>query len=215
MRPPTAFTACGVAALAVLLTGSLAASLAGCAAPATRGPMTGGPVPASVYVIAQVCFPAGLDRQSIGVETVRLDSVGGGAEGLTGRTSAAQPVFEFFTAHPSELRAVLVRYVKSDGALTDHFVFEPPSRVEYDRWTAWQPTSAVAVNGNWGVSTGMVNGVKPALKPVPPAAPLVRYRLMPFEQYLADVRRRRDNGLDADLPRCEPASGLSTRPTNV
>lgn len=207
MRSPTAFTACGVAALAVLLTGSLAASLAGCAAPATRGPMTSGPVPASVLVIAQVCFPAGLDRQLISVETVQVASTGGGGEPLTGRTSAAQPVFQFFTAHPSELRAVLVRYMKPDGALTDHFVFEPPSRVEYDGWTAWQPASAVAVNGNWSVGTGMVNGVKPALKPVPPAAPLVRYRLMPFEQYLADVRRRRDSGLDVDLPRCEAGGG--------
>ena len=198
-RSPATFKVRVVAALAL--------SLTGCAAPPTHGPVKGGPVPALTEVVAQVCFPAGLHRNSIGVEVVTAISVTGGAEGITGRTSAAQPVFEFVTMHPSELRAILVRYVKLDGSFTDHFVFEPPRYIEYDSWTAWQPPSAVAVNGNWGVATGMVNGVKPATKPVPPAAPVVRYRLMMYQQRRAEQQMRRDNGLDANLPRCDVGGG--------
>ncbi len=177
-------------------------ALTGCAAPLPHGPVAGGAVPETTFVIAQVCLRAEFDRSSIGVQTVKPGSVSGGAQRLTGRTSADQPVFEFSTAHPRELRTVLVALPQPGRYTTEHFVFDPPAHIEFDRWSDWLQASAVAVNGNWGVGTGMVNGVKPAVKPLPPASPMVRYRLMSFQQYLDGIGERKKNGLDANLTPC-------------
>ncbi|MDR7267833.1 hypothetical protein J2X20_000462 [Pelomonas saccharophila] len=179
----------------------IVSTLAGCATTTSHGPITRGPVPQGVYVIAQVCFPAGLDRTSIGVETVTPDSTGGGVEALTGRTSTGQPVFEFHTAHPTQLRAVLVRELKQDGTLIANFVYQPPSRIEYDSWSVWQQASNVSDRRDFGIA--MVNGAVQSLKAVPATAPMARYRLMPFQQYLSEEARRRKDGLDAALPRCD------------
>jgi hypothetical protein len=201
-RVPTSRALSGAAGLITLLTG-IVSTLAGCATTTPHRPITRAPVPEGVFVIAQACFPAGLDRTSIGVETVTPDSTGGGGEALTGRTSTGQPVFEFHTAHPTQLRAVLVRELKPDGTLIANFVFQPPTRVEYDSWSAWQQASNVSDRED--VSIAMVNGAVQSLKAVPATAPMARYRLMPFQQHLADRARRRQNGLDVALPRCDAA----------
>lgn len=201
-RVPASRALSGMAGLTTLLTG-IVSTLAGCATTTSHGPTKRDPVPEGVYVIAQVCFPAGIDRTSIGVDTVTPDSTGGGVEALTGRTRTGQPVFEFYTDHPTRLRAVLVRELKHDGTLIANFVFQPPTRIEYDSWSAWQQASNVSDRRDFGIA--MVNGAVQPLGAVPATASMARYRLMPFKQHLSDRARRRQNGLDADLPRCDAA----------
>ncbi len=190
-------------------------ALAGCAQPVTHGPIQGDAVPAAVRVIAQLCVPIGVDRNFISVQTVTAYSVGGGGQKLTGRTSSSQAVFEFFTAHPNELRAILVRFPNSDGSWTDHFVYRPPNHIEFDSWSVWEQATAIAKDGNWGVGTGMVNGERPAVRAVPAGSPVMRYRLMPFEHYLEGVGRRRDNGLDMNISRCEADGGRLVEPSGL
>lgn len=184
-------------------------ALTGCARPSMRTPLEGVAAPESVKVIAQVCFPEGIGREFrefIGVTTVTPRSAASGTRNLTGRTSAAQPVFEFYTAHPKDLGAVLVGLIKTDRTHSDELLFYPPKHIDYDSWSVWHQASAVAMENGWSVASGMVNGVKPKLMAVPPGSPVVRYRLMTFDRYLADAARRRESGLDANLPRCD-ASG--------
>lgn len=189
-------------------------ALAGCAHPSGRRSMNASPVSEEVQVIAQVCVPGGLShefRQHIGVSVVTPYSVLSEGQKATGHTSTEQPVFEFYTAKPKELRAILVWLMKVDGIRSDPFLFDPPKRVDSDSWSSWSDASAVAMENNgWGVGTGMVNGVKPKRMPVPSGSPVIRYRLMTFKRYLELATQRRESALDTDLPRCDaPGSGQS------
>lgn len=173
--------------------------LVGCSAGIRQAGTRAGPNENELpLLIVQVCLRTDFTRKTIGFQTVKRASVGGGGLSVIGTTQAGQPVFENFTAPLSELQAVLVRLEDRS-----HFYFKPPTDATLVAWSVWRIPTALARDGNWGVGTGMVNGIRPELGPVVDSnAPMMRYRLMSFTDYLKGVRRRADLGSEKDLPPC-------------
>lgn len=150
------------------------------------------------FLIAQVCVQPDLFRKTIGFDTVRNDSVLGRDQAVTGTTEDGHPVFETYIASFSDLKALLVTLERPA-----RFVFNPPDDATYDRWSSWRSPNAVARDGNWSVGVGMVNGIRPnQIAVVDANAPMIRYRLMSFSDYLLGVRRRHSAGQDLGIPPC-------------
>ena len=149
-------------------------------------------------LIIQVCTPKDVSLAIL--ETVdRGDGVGSVSASLPreiGRTELNQSVHETYSALPGELVANVIRLKGNDM----QFVFLPTQFSATSSWTTW-------LNPHHASTDRMVvqrelRGNKYAIVPTPEPAPKVRYRLMPFRDYLTRVQARREGVLKESVDPC-------------
>jgi hypothetical protein len=103
--------------------------------------------------------------------------------------ASSQPVYYSYAAVPKRLRAIVVRFSDSKE-LT--FVFDVPSRknLKFDAWSSWYRASGVTENQR--VEGMILRGMSYERTEPPESGPLIRYRIMQFNDFLKTVRKKTD-----------------------
>jgi hypothetical protein len=153
-----------------------------------------------IHVITQICVPndKGESKEVVWLDPVTQTGYGGRATRISGVTTGNQPVFELYAGPPREIVGVVVFLA---SARDTKLIFAPPRSLPTDSWTPWEVARFSSTSDR--VQGALLRGVDIPDKSLPAHdAPRMRYRLMRFNEYLARVGKRRESGIETNLPSC-------------
>jgi hypothetical protein len=146
---------------------------------------------AEVHVIFQVCRPGHSISEDVdlGYSPVTDSSYGGRWIPASNYLASSEPVYYDYAAVPKRLRAIVVRFSDSKEL---RFVFDVPSgnNLKFDAWSNWYRASGVTEDQR--VEGMILRGMSYERTEPPESGPLIRYRVMQFNDFLKTVGKKSD-----------------------
>ena len=159
-----------------------------------------GDLGARTHVVTQICLPndKGRSEDVVWLDPVTRSGYGGRAERITAVTASDQPVFESYAGPPTDIVGIVVFLA---SARDTRFIFVLPQSLSAASWSQWEGARFSTKNDR--VPGFLMRGMEVPDKASPStSAPRIRYRLMRFNEYLSGVGKRREKGIETDLPPC-------------
>lgn len=154
-----------------------------------------------VYVVFQVCRPGHSISEDVtlGYSSVTDSSSDGAWIPARNYLASNEPVFYEYAAEPNRVRAIVVQFLDAKKV---RFVFDVPPRkdLQFDAWSSWQKASGVTENER--VETMIRKGKAYERTEPPESSPLIRYRMMQFNDFLKTVTKKGDPAALVEGGRC-------------
>jgi len=141
---------------------------------------------AKVHVVFELCRPGHSIKEAVTLRSENVSSDGYGGTWILAKKvlSSNEPVYYNYSDTPYRLRAIVARF---SDAVDTRFVFIAPAKtsLKSDSWTTWIAPSAVT--NDHDVETKILRGIEYDKSAGNTSLPVIRYKLMRFNDFLATV----------------------------